>query len=266
MPVCRDCPSCGTSKHVPVGIARDCWTMVRCVGCDFVFLPLAPSYAETQSEFEWDASARAERKRRKKARPIVSWLDARTRWRLHIFKRPETYRFIQALVPDGGRVLDVGCGDGRQALRLGGAYTPFGVEISPPLAAAADAAFSPLGGSVVIAPATEGIAGFDDASFDGAMLNSYLEHELDPGGVLAALKSKLKPSGVAVVKVPNYASWNAAIMKDNWCGVRLPDHVNYFTPKSLGALAGRLGYEIQFPLASNLPTNDNFWAFLRARG
>ena len=95
------------------------------------------------------------------------------------------------------------------------------------------------------------------------MLNSYLEHEIDPAGVLEALRPKLKPEGVAVVKVPNFGSWNAAVMKGNWCGVRLPDHVNYFTQGSLAALAERLGYRVDYPGSANLPTNDNFWAFLR---
>ena len=246
-----------------MGIEREPWTVVKCAACSFVYLPLAPTYEETQVEFEWDLSAREEKKRRKRERPVISWLDAKTRWRLHVFPRPETFRFIMEHVPAGGNVLDVGCGDGRQALRLGDAYTPFGVEISPQLGEAANAAFRALGGSAVSAPATEGVAQFDDAMFDGVMLNSYLEHELDPAGVLSALRPKLKPDGVIVLKVPNYGSWNAAVMKQNWCGVRLPDHVNYFTPRSLGAMAEALGYTVSFPATANLPTNDNFWAFLR---
>lgn len=263
MPIERNCPACQAVAHSPVGIEREPWTLVRCDGCDFVYLPLAPTYEETQVEFEWDASVRAEKKRRKKARPVTTWLDAKTRWRLHMFPRPETYRFIEQLVPTGGNVLDIGCGDGRQALRLSGDYTPYGVEISDPLGKAADEAFRPLGGLAVTAPAIEGLACFDDAMFDGVMLNSYLEHELEPAGVLQAIRPKLKPEGVIVIKVPNFGSWNAAIMKQNWCGVRLPDHVNYFTPRSLGALAGDLGYAVDYPASANLPTNDNFWAFLR---
>jgi len=263
MPVERTCPSCGSRDHKPVGIAREPWELVRCVGCGFVYLPTAPTYDELQNEFEWDHSARAEKKRRKRERPIVSWLDAKTRWRLHMFPRPETFSFVQKLVPAGGRVLDVGCGDGRQGLRLGEEYVPFGVEISPPLGRAADDAFRPRGGSAITAPAIEGISSFEDGFFDGAMLNSYLEHEIEPAGVLEALRPKLKPGGVAVVKVPNFGSWNAAVMKQNWCGVRLPDHVNYFTPQSLGVLSRRLRYTVEYPSAANLPTNDNFWAFLR---
>ena len=263
MPVSRRCPGCESEAHSPENIARAPWEIVRCRDCGFAYLPVAPTYDELQAEFEWNASVRAEKKRRKRERPVVSWLDAKTRWRLHMFPRPETYRFIQKLVPDGGNVLDVGCGDGRQGLRLGDRYVPFGVEISAELGEAANTAFRPFGGSAATAPAIEGIAGFDDEFFHGAMLNSYLEHEIEPGAVLEALRPKLRPDGVAVVKVPNYGSWNAAVMKQNWCGVRLPDHVNYFTPQSLGAMARKLAYTVDYPRAANLPTNDNFWAFLR---
>ncbi len=237
--------------------------VVRCDSCGFAYLPEAPTYEELQSDFEWDTSARAEKKRRKRERPVLSWLDAQTRWRLHIFPRPETHIFMQKLAPRGGRILDVGCGDGRHGLRLGEAYTPFGVEISQPLGEAADAAFRPLGGAALTAPALEGISRFDDGYFSGAMLNSYLEHEIDPAGVLEAMQPKLAKDGVAVVKVPNFGSLNAAVMKQNWCGVRLPDHVNYFTTNTLSDMAHRLGYTVEFPAAANLPTNDNFWAFLR---
>jgi hypothetical protein len=95
------------------------------------------------------------------------------------------------------------------------------------------------------------------------MLNSFLEHEAAPADLLSILHAKLKLDGLAIVKVPNFASWNAAVMKSAWCGIRIPDHVNYFTPRSLATMARKAGFAISFPRLANLPTNDHFWAFLR---
>ena len=70
-------------------------------------------------------------------------------------------------------------------------------------------------------------------------------------------------SGIAVVKVPNYASLNRRVMGRNWCGFRWPDHLNYFTPKSLTAMAGATGFSCRFGMLGALPTSDNMWAVLQ---
>ncbi|PIW32052.1 MAG: hypothetical protein COW29_00110 [Rhodobacterales bacterium CG15_BIG_FIL_POST_REV_8_21_14_020_59_13] len=261
-PIERACPNCGANAPRDLGLGRTPWTIGECGACGFAYLTAAASYADLSDFYSWDKAIVLEAKRRKTAQPAVQWLDQKTRWRLHLFPRPETRTFLQALLP-GGKVVDIGCGSGKQGLALPDLYTPFGVEISRSLAEEADAAFAVRGGSCRHAPSSEGLGQFDAYMFDGAMLNSYLEHETEPLAVLRALRRVLKPEGVAVVKVPNFASWNAALMKQNWCGIRLPDHVNYFTPSLLAAMSEAAGFTVDFPRLTNLPTNDNFWAFLR---
>jgi hypothetical protein len=51
-------------------------------------------------------------------------------------------------------------------------------------------------------------------------------------------------------------------MGRRWCGFRYPDHLNYFTPKTLVALAAKAGFETGFGLTGRLPTSDNMWAIL----
>jgi len=261
-PIMRDCPNCGADAPRDLGLGRQPWTIGACSPCGFAYLTAAASYADLSEYYSWDKAIIIEAKRRKKAQPIVQWLDQNTRWRLHLFPRPETRTFLQTLVPSG-KVVDIGCGSGKQGWALPDSYTPYGVEISHTLADEADTAFAARGGACQHAPSAEGLNKFDADMFDGAMLNSYLEHEAEPLPVLKALHRVLKPAGVAVVKVPNFASWNAAVMKKNWCGIRLPDHVNYFTPNSLMKMAEAAGFTVEFPKMTNLPTNDNFWAFLR---
>ncbi len=258
----RVCPLCGADEPRPVGIARGPWTVARCGACGFGYLTAAPPLESLSNEYAWEKAAAAEATRRRRARPIVQWLDERTRWRLHIFPRPETRRFIERLA-EPGPVLDLGCGDGRQALKLPERYVPYGVEISADLAARADMAFRARAGACVHAPAQAGVAQFPENQFTGAMLNSYLEHEENPLGVLRALARVMRPGAPVVVKVPNFGSWNAAVMGASWCGVRLPDHLNYFTAESLERMAGVAGFTVTRPASANLPTNDNMWSILR---
>jgi hypothetical protein len=55
-------------------------------------------------------------------------------------------------------------------------------------------------------------------------------------------------------------------MGPRWCGFRHPDHLNYFTPLTLGRMAAKAGFRISFGLTGRLPTSDNMWALLTKRG
>jgi glyoxylate reductase len=57
-------------------------------------------------------------------------------------------------------------------------------------------------------------------SIDAVVMRSYLEHEPRAREVLAGVHAVLRTGGIAVVKVPNYASWNRRIMREGWCGFR----------------------------------------------
>ena len=72
----------------------------------------------------------------------------------------------------------------------------------------------------------------------------------------------VKKSGLVVVKAPNYAALNRRVMGAGWCGFRFPDHVNYFTPKSLAEMGARAGFKTVQRFVDRLPTSDNMWAVL----
>jgi hypothetical protein len=55
------------------------------------------------------------------------------------------------------------------------------------------------------------------------------------------------------------------VMGGRWCGVRLPDHVNYFTPGHLRRMADATGFDSAFPPLLSLPTDDNMIAVLTRR-
>jgi hypothetical protein len=150
---------------------------------------------------------------------------------------------------------------GAAGFGLPSSFTPFGIEISSSGAAIADSRYRARGGYAINAPCVEGIQHFPKDFFSAACLNSYLEHEAEPLPVQSLWRA-LAPGGFAVVKVPNYGSVNRKVMGRRWPGFRYPDHLNYFTPNTLRAMADRAGFDARFGLAGLTPASDNMWAVL----
>lgn len=79
---------------------------------------------------------------------------------------------------------------------------------------------------------------------------------MEPPPVLRELHRTLVPGGAAIVKGPNFGSLNRMVMGNRWCGFRYPDHLNYFTPRTLRAAAEACGFRARFGLTFRLPTSD----------
>ncbi|MGD2044594.1 MAG: class I SAM-dependent methyltransferase [Gemmatimonadota bacterium] len=100
----------------------------------------------------------------------------------------------------GGRLLDIGCGEGfllRDAEQVG--LDPFGVEIAPNAVALARARTPSAG----LARAAGEALPFRDAAFDVVMCLGSLEHFLDPAVGISEVARVLRPDGVALLVVPN---------------------------------------------------------------
>ncbi|MEM6900530.1 MAG: class I SAM-dependent methyltransferase [Pseudomonadota bacterium] len=254
----RSCPNCGSEDRVRLARYSDeHWDNMRCSVCDLIYLREAPVYEALSEDLAWTKQFKIEQKRRKTKQPVVAWLDEKTRWRLHI-ARDDEWAYIAEKI-SSGRVLDVGCGKGN---RIPEPFTPFGIEIEKEAAAESNAAMAERGGSVIHAPALEGLAQFEDGFFDGVIMRSYLEHEAHPRKVLEATYRALRPGGVIYVKVPNFATINRVVRGREWCGFRFPDHLNYFTINSLRTMADGVGFDFELKNTMSRYTNDNLHCFL----
>ena len=260
----RNCPGCGSANDsaAPGPYSREQWDILECPTCGFVYMRTVPVVDALSETLAWEVNTKREAERRKREQPILDWIDRGTRWRLRMIPRASPLDLLKAHVAEGP-VLDVGCGSGIHFANLPQGMTPFGVEVSKGLSETADTLFRTRGGYVVHAPAAEGLARFPDRFFAGAFLRSYLEHDADAHEVLKALRGKMRPGGVAIVKVPNYGSLNRKVFGRKWCGFRWPDHVNYFTLDSLKRMAERAGYSVRYPFMLSLPTDDNMVAILK---
>jgi SAM-dependent methyltransferase len=260
--VARACPLCGADEPAPrVGYGDAIWRLAECRDCGFAYLDRAPDYEALFSAMAWEKTTVAEVERRAVLRPASHRLSKLTRARMRLLPRKKMPDLV-ARHAAPGNVVDLGCGTGTQLSGLADAYVPFGIEISREAAAAADRLFAERGGGVVNAPSLDGLKTFAAGFFSAATLRSYLEHELHPQAVLRELHRALAPGGVALVKVPNYASLNRRLTGRKWCGFRYPDHLNYFTPASLSRMAGECGYRARFGPTDRLPTSDNMYAVL----
>ncbi len=114
----------------------------------------------------------------------------------------DTQKLIARLVPEGSRVLDLGCGDGALLDRLQRerGCTGYGVEI-------ADGNVLKCirrGVDVIQLNLDEGLAMFDDASFDVVLQIDTLQH-LRNAEVM--LRETARVGRIGIVAFPNFAHW-----------------------------------------------------------
>jgi len=259
----RNCPLCDApaTGAKPLPYAWDGGALVECDQCSLVFLDRLPAQHEFETERAWEVSSVSHAAQRKRDYPILIALHRATRYRMHITKRVPKKMLARRVRP--GPIVDVGCGAGINLIPPPAGFTPYGIEISKSLAAAADAAFRAHGGACIQAAGAEGLRGFPRGFFHGALLIGYLEHEFHPLAALTALREALADDAVVVFKTPNYGSINRRLMRKRWSGLRYPDHVNYFTPATLREIARRAGFTTHFGVTGNNPVSDSLWALLR---
>ncbi|MGH9509700.1 MAG: class I SAM-dependent methyltransferase [Terriglobales bacterium] len=232
----------------------------QCAGCGLVYLENPPPQQELETDLAWEKTFHEERQRRREREPVFQRLGAVVNFlRMRVFKRDRLSALARRYFPPG-RILDVGCGDGSALARLPAGYVPFGIEVSKELHRLAEEKLSPRGGRCLRADALSGMREFPDASFEGVVMMSYLEHEPNPRPALEQAARLLKPGARLVIKVPNYECWNRAVRRARWCGFRSPEHVNYFAPDLLRRLVTECGFRVcQFGFLDRLPTSDNMW-------
>jgi 2-polyprenyl-3-methyl-5-hydroxy-6-metoxy-1,4-benzoquinol methylase len=248
-PVCVLCGSTRRTPHftgaappsVPPGAERYRIThserhlvhaLTRCLDCGLVTLPL--SYA-----------------------PPVSYEDAADPY--YVEQAPQrianAHRLL-ALVPTGGRLLEVGCACGflLVAARERGFHVR-GVEMS---AWASEYARGTYG--LDVHTGTLESAALAAASVDVVVMADVIEHLFDPPATLREIHRVLAPGGRLLLLTPDIGSLTARLAGPRWWGL-LDDHYYYFSRQTLRRMLAQEGFAVErisalgrvFPLAH--------WAF-----
>lgn len=129
----------------------------------------------------WDAIARVERRH--------WWFRGR---------RELVVSVLRSRLPDGARVVDVGCGTGFVLERLLDHFDASGLE---PDASVRSRAAEPAR-SRVRAGSTDDLRAVEPGSFDAVLLLDVLEHLDDDVGALRAVRTLLRPGGFVLATVP----------------------------------------------------------------
>jgi SAM-dependent methyltransferase len=133
-------------------------------------------------------------------------------------------------LPAGARILDAGCGSGRNMIELARHGTVTGVELSAPsvLKARERGCGEVIEGSVLEMP-------FADDSFDLAVSLDVIEHLEDDLAALRELRRTVSPGGALLVTVPAY-QWL-------WSGHdEINHHHRRYTRRSLQRVAEQAGW------------------------
>ena len=155
---------------------------------------------------------------------------------------------LAQLVPRGSRVLDLGCGDGAMLAHLQATRgcSGFGVEIDD----ANVLACVQRGVNVVQLNLDEGLALFDDASFDVVLQIDTLQH-LRNAEVM--LRETARVGRIGIVAFPNFAHWpnRLSVLQGRMPVTKRLPYQWYDTPNirvgthaDLGQLAQRAGLKV----------------------
>jgi SAM-dependent methyltransferase len=152
------------------------------------------------------------------------------------------------------RVLDLGCGAGLVADRLRAAgHHVTGVDLDE------DPAVADRVDRFVKADLDEGLPPEVGTDYDVVLAADVFEHLRQPDRLLRELRSVLRPGGVVVASIPNFAHWYprlrvlAGRFDYDRRGILDRGHLRFFTRASFERLAESAGYEVRRVDATGLP-------------
>jgi SAM-dependent methyltransferase len=141
----------------------------------------------------------------------------------------------------GGRLLEIGCAYGYFLMEARKDFECTGLEISP----AALAACRSSGLAVFSPNEPEGLAIWSrKGSFDAVVMLDCIEHLPDPSRTIERIAGVLAPGGFLLVTTGDWESWVARLMGKRWRLMTPPQHLHFFSPRTLGALLDRHGMEV----------------------
>lgn len=233
--ICEDAAAkiIGSGKDYEYHTTDDTFTAVQCDTCSLVYLNPRPSVSEFETIYP----------------PNYHAFDFSLKKYGIVYKlrsRLEANRSLKRCrhLPDGARILDVGCGDGfhLKLLREYGNKTWIleGIDLDKRAIEVA----SHSGIKVHLGSVEE--IDLPKESYDLIFMIQTIEHVEKPVKVLSAIYSLLKKGGKLVIVTDNTDSIDFKFYKQRyWGGYHFPRHWNLFNRKSLTLLAKKTKFEVE---------------------
>jgi SAM-dependent methyltransferase len=202
------CPICGDKKFESIPKLKSHY-IVKCMSCGFVFsnrIPWQSELDDVYKNYNYESTTET----------------AET-----LSKREDIARKLISIKPTLN-VLDVGCGNGAwlDAFRKFRCKT-FGTEYNEhQMRVAKSKGHIILEGGLF--PQTH-----SGDKFDLIIFTEVIEHILNPLPVLNHLNSLLIDGGHIFITTPNFAAIERVALGEKWDMICYPEHLGYFTPKTL---------------------------------
>jgi SAM-dependent methyltransferase len=206
--------------------------IVECFDCDLVQLEVLPTPEELEAlyaegYFEGVGSDAGYEEYANQEQEYLATFD-------------DDVRRIRDFVADGS-VVDIGCGYGyfvRSALAAG--LNAYGVDLSSDGIREAEK-HAP---GRVFRGTIDTVEALADRRFDVIFASHLIEHISEPRLFVEDLVRRLSDRGIVMFVTPNIDSWLARMSGPRWISFKIPEHVAYYTPKTIGRLLEGAGLEV----------------------
>lgn len=287
-----NCPVCGTSSRLKLheGLVDNVfyaapgkWSLWRCAGCQAAYLDPRPNRETIHAAYsqyythepvlqkpDYGSLSRLRQLRRRLVNGYTNWRFSTcqypaSQWGIPLLsllwtqriKLESEYRYLPRCPPDGGELLDIGCGNGHflsTAKSCG--WRVCGLD--PDAKAVANARHK---GLHVLQGGLEQFNGQENV-FDIITLHHVIEHVHDPVTTLKNCYRLLKPGGCLWLETPNIDSLGHKHYARDWRGLEPPRHLVLFNQAALSLLVKKAGFDnlnwktIPSPLTSMTNANE----------
>ena len=192
--------------------------LVRCLNCSFVFFQNIPTLDELIANYD-------NYHRRDTISPITL-----KRYN-QLLQRFEKFRKT-------GKIIDVGCGNGHLlAEAKKNNWDVYGTEFT-------DRAVELCNNKgIKMHKGVLDVNNYEENSFDCLFFIEVIEHINNPKEELAKFHKILREDGLLYITTPNFNSLSSKHLKDKWSIVEYPEHLAYYTPKTLHNMLKESGFK-----------------------
>lgn len=218
---------------IPEHLARGDFRFVRCRACGLAYLNPRPTLEQVRHYYPEEYSCFSELPPRSRLIGLfyrfLVWWKSRT--------------FLPRL-PEGGTLLDFGCGNGHWLVSLAPYARPgqrlVGMDVTPhAIAQLKDRGIEGhVGGSETVDEV------FAPGSVDLVLLSHVIEHVPDPVEVLRRLARAMRPGGEIHGVTPNVRAWDVGVFGRHWAGWHVPRHFMLFDRDTFALCAEKAGLEL----------------------
>ena len=203
--------------------------LVRCDQCGVFCLFPAPDDAQLLRYYDTDYYGAPSKKFVGPIAAVVAWFQG------------GRARQVAKYVPQQGRILDIGCGNGGFLRMMEQRnYLVEGTEWTE-----ASARRAAMGSELIVHAGDLLTLDLPGRRYDAITLWHVFEHLREPFETLRVAHDLLDEGGVLFLSMPNHESWQARIFGTSWFHLDPPRHLFGFGPRSIRTVLSLAGFDIE---------------------